>query len=231
MLKIGTPAPDFTTCLASATGILGAMATSWIFQHKPDLSMVLNGSLAGLVGITAGADVVSVNAAMVIGLIAGVIVVFSVLFIDRAQLDDPVGAVSVHLVCGVWGTMAVGIFSADHSVVTQAIGVLAYGAFCFPVALAFFFGLKMTMGLRVTPDEESLGLDVGDHPGDQPPVPVIRQGQVFVPAGRRRRGMGQVGGGEGTGASEQGIERRHQARGGPIGRGQTADACVIRRSG
>ena len=86
-----------TTCLASATGILGAMATSWIFQHKPDLSMVLNGSLAGLVGITAGADVVSVNAAMLIGLVAGVIVVFSVLFIDRARLDDPVGAVSVHL--------------------------------------------------------------------------------------------------------------------------------------
>ena len=152
-----------TTCLASATGILGAMATSWVFQHKPDLSMVLNGSLAGLVGITAGADVVSVNEAMVIGLVAGVIVVFSVLFIDRAQLDDPVGAVSVHLVCGVWGTMAVGIFSADHSVVTQAIGVLAYGAFCFPMALAFFFGLRMTMGLRVSPEEESLGLDVGEH--------------------------------------------------------------------
>ena len=152
-----------TTCLASATGIMGAMATSWIFQHKPDLSMVLNGALAGLVGITAGADVVSVNAAMLIGLVAGVIVVFSVLFIDRAQLDDPVGAVSVHLVCGVWGTMAVGIFSADHSVVTQAVGVLAYGVFCFPLALAFFFGLKMTVGLRVSPEEESIGLDVGEH--------------------------------------------------------------------
>ena len=152
-----------TTCLASATGIIGAMATSWILQHKPDLSMVLNGSLAGLVGITAGADVVSVNAAMLIGLVAGVIVVFSVLFIDRAQLDDPVGAVSVHLVCGIWGTMAVGIFSADHSVVTQAVGVLAYGVFCFPLALAFFFGLKMTMGLRVNPDEESVGLDVSEH--------------------------------------------------------------------
>ena len=152
-----------TTCLASATGILGAMATSWSFQHKPDLSMVLNGSLAGLVGITAGADVVSVNAAMLIGLVAGVIVVFSVLFIDRAHIDDPVGAVSVHLVCGVWGTLAVGIFSADHSFVTQAIGVLAYGAFCFPVALVFFLGLKMTIGLRVSRDEESMGLDVGEH--------------------------------------------------------------------
>ena len=152
-----------TTCLASATGILGAMAISWSFQHKPDLSMVLNGSLAGLVGITAGADVVSVNAAMLIGLVAGVIVVFSVLFIDRAHIDDPVGAVSVHLVCGVWGTLAVGIFSADHSFVTQAIGVLAYGAFCFPVALVFFLGLKMSIGLRVSPEEESMGLDVGEH--------------------------------------------------------------------
>jgi Amt family ammonium transporter len=104
-----------TTALAAATGIIGAMVASWTFQHKPDLSMVLNGSLAGLVGITAGADVVSVNAAMLIGLIAGVIVVFSVILIDRVRLDDPVGALSVHLVCGIWGTLAVGIFSADHS--------------------------------------------------------------------------------------------------------------------
>ena len=152
-----------TTSLAAATGIIGAMTTSWIFQHKPDLSMVLNGSLAGLVGITAGADVVTVNAAMVIGLIAGVIVVFSVLLIDRARVDDPVGALSVHLVCGIWGTLAVGIFSADHSFVTQLIGVLAYGAFSFPIALAIFFGLKMSIGLRVSPDEESMGLDVGEH--------------------------------------------------------------------
>ena len=152
-----------TTCLASATGIIGAMTILWIFQHKPDLSMVLNGALAGLVGITAGADVVSVNAAMLIGLIAGAIVVFSVLLIDRARLDDPVGAVSVHLVCGIWGTMAVGIFSADHSFATQAVGALAYGVFCFPVAFAIFFGLKMSMGLRVNPDEENIGLDVGEH--------------------------------------------------------------------
>ncbi len=87
-------------CLAAATGIIGAMLLSWLVQRKPDLSMVLNGSLAGLVGITAGADVVTVNAAMLIGFIAGLIVVGSVLLIDRARLDDPVGAVSVHLVCG-----------------------------------------------------------------------------------------------------------------------------------
>jgi len=152
-----------TTALAAATGIIGAMVASWTFQHKPDLSMVLNGSLAGLVGITAGADVVSVNAAMLIGLIAGVIVVFSVILIDRVRLDDPVGALSVHLVCGIWGTLAVGIFSADHSLVTQAVGVLAYGLFSFPFALAIFFVLKMSIGLRVSPEEETMGLDLGEH--------------------------------------------------------------------
>ena len=154
-----------TTCLASATGIIGAMLASWTVQHKPDLSMVLNGSLAGLVGITAGADTVSVNAAMLIGLVAGVIVVASVLAIDRAHLDDPVGAVSVHLVCGVWGTLAVGIFSTnpDHAFITQLIGVLAYGAISFPAAFLIFFGLKQTLGLRVSEEEERMGLDVGEH--------------------------------------------------------------------
>ena len=152
-----------TTCLASATGIMGAMAASWTVQHKPDLTMVLNGSLAGLVGITAGADVVSVNAAMVIGLIAGVLVVGSVLLIDRAGLDDPVGAISVHLTCGIWGTLAVGIFSAGHSFLTQLIGVLAYGVFAFGAALAIFFALKFTIGLRVSAEEERMGLDIGEH--------------------------------------------------------------------
>ena len=152
-----------TTCLAASTGILGALVTSWLVQSKPDLSMVLNGMLAGLVGITAGADVVSVNSAMVIGLIAGGIVVGSVLAIDRAKLDDPVGAISVHLVCGIWGTLAVGIFSADHSFGTQLIGVLAYGAFTFPLALAIFYVVKATIGLRVSEEEERQGLDVSEH--------------------------------------------------------------------
>jgi len=154
-----------TTALAAAAGVLGAMIGSWSVQHKPDLSMVLNGSLAGLVGITAGADTVSVNAAMIIGLIAGFIVVASVILIDRAQLDDPVGAISVHLVCGVWGTLAVGIFSVnpDHSFVTQLIGVLAYGAISLPAALVIFYALKATMGLRVSENEERMGLDVGEH--------------------------------------------------------------------
>ncbi len=154
-----------TTALAAAAGVIGAMIGSWSVQHKPDLSMVLNGSLAGLVGITAGADTVSVNAAMVIGLVAGFIVVASVIMIDRAQLDDPVGAISVHLVCGIWGTLAVGLFSVnpDHSFVTQLIGVLAYGAISMPAALVIFYALKATMGLRVSEDEERMGLDVGEH--------------------------------------------------------------------
>ena len=154
-----------TTCLAAAAGIMGAMATTWIVQKKPDLSMVLNGSLAGLVGITAGADSVSVNAAMMIGLLAGILVVGSVLVLDRMRLDDPVGAISVHLVCGIWGTLAVGIFSSnpDISLGAQALGVFAYGAACFPVALLLFFGLKQTVGLRVSEREEIGGLDIGEH--------------------------------------------------------------------
>ena len=154
-----------TTSLAAAAGVIGAMVISWSVQHKPDLSMVLNGALAGLVGITAGADTVSVNSAMLIGFVAGVIVVFAVLAIDRAKLDDPVGAVSVHLVCGIWGTLAVGIFSTnpDHSFMTQLIGVGAYGAFCFPAAFAIFYGLKATFGMRVSPEEERIGLDVSEH--------------------------------------------------------------------
>ena len=152
-----------TTSLAASAGVIGAMVTSWAVQHKPDLTMILNGALAGLVGITAGADVVSVNAAMLIGLIAGGIVVASVLMIDRAHLDDPVGAISVHLVCGIWGTLAVGIFSADHSFVTQAIGVVAYGAFSFTAAFIIFAGIKAAVGLRVSENEERIGLDVGEH--------------------------------------------------------------------
>ena len=152
-----------TTSLAAAAGVIGAMAASWTIQKKPDLSMILNGALAGLVGITAGADVVSVNSSMVIGLVAGIIVVASVLLIDRAHLDDPVGAVSVHLVCGIWGTLAVGIFSADHAFSAQLIGVLAYGVFSFAAALLIFFAVKASLGLRVSKEEERVGLDVGEH--------------------------------------------------------------------
>ena len=152
-----------TTSLAAAAGIIGAMLLSWVLQKKPDLTMALNGALAGLVGITAGADVVSVMSAIIIGFIAGLLVVAAVMGIDRAKIDDPVGALSVHLVCGIWGTLAVGIFSVDHSFGVQLLGVLAYGAVCFPAALIIFYILKSTLGIRVNEEEEIGGLDIGEH--------------------------------------------------------------------
>ena len=152
-----------TTCLAAAAGIIGSMTASWTIQKKPDLTMVLNGCLAGLVGITAGADVVSVKAAIIIGLVCGAIAVVSVMAFDRMKLDDPVGATTVHLVCGILGTLFVGVFSPDYTVLTQLIGVLAYGAVCFPAALLIFFVLKKTVGIRVSKEEEVKGLDLGEH--------------------------------------------------------------------
>ena len=152
-----------TTTLAAAAGIMGAMATSWTVQKKPDLSMVLNGALAGLVGITAGADSVSVPSAIIIGAIAGALVVFAVITFDKLKIDDPVGALSVHLVCGIWGTLAVGIFSADHSFVTQLIGVAAAGVYCVVASLVLIIPVKAIMGLRVSEAEELKGLDIAEH--------------------------------------------------------------------
>ncbi len=152
-----------TTSLAAAAGIMGAMTASWTIQKKPDLTMVLNGCLAGLVGITAGADVVSVKVAVLIGLICGAVAVVSVMAFDRAKLDDPVGATTVHLVCGILGTLFVGIFCPEFSLGVQALGVLAYGAVCFPAALIIFLVLKLTVGIRVSKEEELKGLDLGEH--------------------------------------------------------------------
>ena len=154
-----------TTCLAAAAGGLGAMIVYAFVSPKPDLSMSLNGILAGLVGITAGADVMTPFSSIIIGLIAGGLVVLSVLFFDRVKIDDPVGAISVHLVCGIWGTLAVGIFSTnpDHSLGVQFIGVAAYGVFTVLCAGVIFGVLKATTGIRVTEDEEIEGLDLGEH--------------------------------------------------------------------
>jgi Amt family ammonium transporter len=152
-----------TTTLAAAAGIVSAMLTSWTVQKKPDLSMVLNGCLAGLVGVTAGADVVSLSASVIIGAVAGVIVVVAVLTFDRLRLDDPVGALSVHLVCGVWGTVAVGVFSPEFSVITQLVGIAATGAVCFLSAFAILSVIKAVFGLRVSESEELKGLDIGEH--------------------------------------------------------------------
>ena len=154
-----------TTCLAASAGAVAAMFTSWFIATKPDLSMALNGILAGLVGITAGADTVTILGAVIIGLVAGVLVVGSVVFFDRIKIDDPVGAISVHLTCGIWGTLAVGIFSTnpEHSFLVQLIGVAAYGAATVVSAFAIFLGVKAAMGLRVSEEEEIEGLDYGEH--------------------------------------------------------------------
>ena len=152
-----------TTTLAAAAGVIGAMITSWYVSKKPDLSMILNGSLAGLVGITAGADVISPMNSVLVGFIAGIIVVLSVIQLDKLKIDDPVGAISVHLICGIWGTLAVGVFSAKHSLSVQALGVVAYGLFCLIGSILIFTVLKYSIGLRVSEDEEIIGLDIGEH--------------------------------------------------------------------
>ncbi len=154
-----------TTCLAASAGGLFGFITSYMKFKRMDLGMVLNGILAGLVGITAGADTVSINAALIIGSVAGILVVLSAVTLDKFKLDDVVGAVSVHLTCGIWGTLAVGMFSsnADHTFGTQLIGVLSYGAVAFPIALAIFYVLKITVGIRVSKDHEMDGLDSHEH--------------------------------------------------------------------
>ncbi len=154
-----------TTCLAAAAGGLGAMIAYNFVSRKPDLSMALNGILAGLVGITAGADSIPPGFAILVGLIAGVLVVFSVIFFDKIKIDDPVGATSVHLTCGIWGTLAVGLFSnnPEHSFLVQLIGVAAYGVFTLVSAFILFGAIKALMGLRVSEEEEIEGLDYGEH--------------------------------------------------------------------
>ena len=155
-----------TTCIAAAAGAVGAMVTSWITQKKPDLSMVLNGILAGLVGITAGADQMNMNSSIIIGLSSGIIVVLAVGMFDKLKLDDPVGALSVHLVCGIWGTLCVGLFGAKAGMaqlVSQLIGIVAIGAFSFVFAYVLFQIIKAVMGLRVSPEEETEGLDLAEH--------------------------------------------------------------------
>ena len=171
-----------TTNTAAATASISALLMMWFIGGKPDLSMTLNGGLAGLVAITAPCAFVSVGNAFLIGIIAGVLVVLAVMAFDRAHLDDPVGATSVHLVNGIFGTLAVGLFAdptvtAAASVVKpglllgggteqlmpQIYTVLATGAYVLPISLISFFILKQVVGLRVSPEEEMEGLDIGEH--------------------------------------------------------------------
>jgi Amt family ammonium transporter len=155
-----------TTSLAAAAGGVGALIVSTIAHKNLDLTMFLNGILGGLVGITAGADLMSPNEAVLIGLIAGVIIVGGVAFIDRIRLDDPVGAVTVHLICGIWGTLAVGIFgdlAGGTQFLYQLAGVGAAAAFCCITAFIIIYTLKKTIGIRVSKEEELEGLDLHEH--------------------------------------------------------------------
>ena len=155
-----------TTSLAAAAGAFGALIVSYIMFKTYDITMVLNGILAGLVGITAGADQMGVNSSIIIGLIGGGLIVFAVVFFDKIKVDDPVGAISVHLVGGIWGTLAVGIFGDLASVsqfISQLIGVAAVGIFCVLFAGIIFFVMKKTVGIRVDEAEETEGLDINEH--------------------------------------------------------------------
>ena len=162
-----------TTNLAAAAGAIVAMIVSWAIVKKPDASMALNGALAGLVSITAPCDGVSPIGAIMIGTVGGALVVLSVLFIDnKLKIDDPVGAVSVHGVCGLWGTLSVGLFNMDSGLfyggglkqlAVQMLGAAAAFFWAFGLGLALFYGIKKTIGLRVTNEEELKGLDIGEH--------------------------------------------------------------------
>jgi len=169
-----------TTNTAAIAAVLTATATSWIFIGKPDLGMTINGCLAGLVGITGSCAYVSVGSSLLIGAIAGVIVVFAVILFDKAKIDDPVGATSVHLICGIFGTLSVGLFAQEGvtslSTVNglffggglsllgkEAIGVLAVGAFVFTASSLAWYAIKKTIGMRVSHEEEIRGLDIGEH--------------------------------------------------------------------
>ena len=152
-----------TTNLAAAAGGATASITSWLRDKKPDLSMIINGILAGLVGITAGCDGVSYLGAVIIGAVAGIVVVFSVSLFDNLKIDDPVGAISVHLVGGVWGTLAVGIFVEGANIFTQAIGIISIGLFTVILSTIFWLALKATIGIRVHPEQEYNGLDISEH--------------------------------------------------------------------
>ncbi len=155
-----------TTSLAAASGGIGAFILSTLLYKNYDLTMFLNGILGGLVGITAGADLMSPLEAVSIGFIAGAIIVLAVAFVDKIKLDDPVGAIAVHLICGIWGTLAVGIFGAKAGLEqfgTQLIGIVVYAAFCIGTSFAILYTLKKVVGIRVSEKEEVEGLDLHEH--------------------------------------------------------------------
>ena len=158
-----------TTCIAAAAGGVSAAIFSNILYKTYDLTMFMNGVLGGLVGITAGADQMSPTDAALIGIIAGIILPLGVSLIDKLKLDDPVGAVAVHLICGIWGTLAVGIFGAMAGVdqfINQLIGVAVVGAFSLVCAGVIIFAIKTVVGIRVSEEDELKGLDISEHSMD-----------------------------------------------------------------
>ncbi|MEK9703066.1 MAG: ammonium transporter, partial [Deltaproteobacteria bacterium] len=148
------------TNIAACAGAVVAMILTQLLYKKVDLTMVLNGALSGLVAITAGPDYPSMGLAMLIGGIGGALVVYAVPMFDKLKIDDPVGALSVHLVNGIWGTLAVGIFKPDASLGAQIMGILCVGAFVFGTSFVVWFALKLIMGLRVSEEEEFSGMDI-----------------------------------------------------------------------
>ena len=154
------------TNLSACAGAIGAGLLSWVLYRKPDPTLALNGALAGLVSITAGCDIISPSMAVLTGLIGGIIVVSAVRFFDKLKIDDPVGAISVHGVCGAWGTLAIGLFSSKAGwgqLGIQAIGVVVAFAWAFGLSFPLFLLIKHTIGIRVDEREEFEGLDIVEH--------------------------------------------------------------------
>ena len=155
-----------TTCLAAAAGGITSAISANILYKKYDLTMFMNGILGGLVGITAGADQMSPTDAILIGFFAGMIIVAGISLIDKLKLDDPVGAVAVHLICGIWGTLAVGVFgemAGFSQFIIQLKSVLIIAVFCIVTSFIIFYSIKKLIGLRVNDDEEAQGLDIAEH--------------------------------------------------------------------
>lgn len=185
-----------TTTLAAAAGATMAMLATWLKYGKSDIGMTMNGALAGLVGITAGCANVTPLSAVIIGAVAGVLVLFSVLFFDRIKVDDPVGAVSVHGVCGAWGTLAAGLFdSAGFSLKTVAVQLTGIGAcflWAFGIGLIMFKLIDLVIGMRVSREEEMAGLDYTEHGASAyPDFQTVRLGTVFAPGQENVNGSKQ----------------------------------------
>jgi len=176
------------TNLSAAAGAIMAMVVSWIKFGKPEVGMSLNGALAGLVAITAGCANVTPTSSIVVGAIAGVMVVFSVVFFDKIRIDDPVGAISVHGVCGAWGTLAAGIFNMDgmtfNILMVQLTGIVSCFAWTFTMAYLLFKVIDATIGLRVSKEEELEGLDATEHGGNAyPDFTTINHGGLGISGG------------------------------------------------